>query len=59
MFTIALSRLPTITPLSDDNWSIVRRKSSICSNILSSVIEMSKEALTLPAGIVTLYSPEP
>ena len=24
MFTIALSGLPTITPLSDDNWSIMR-----------------------------------
>ena len=48
-----------ITPLSDKDWSMVTLKSSLCSNTPSSVIGISKETLTLPAGIVMLYGPEP
>ena len=59
MFTTAVSGLPMITPLSDEAWSMVTLKSSFCSDMPSSVIGMSKEALTLPAGIVILYCPEP
>ena len=59
MFTTAVSGLPMITPLSDEDWSMVTLKSSFCSDTPSSVIGMSKEALTLPAGIVILCCPEP
>ena len=59
MFTTAVSGLPMITPLSDEDWSMVTLKSSLNSNTRSSVIGISKEALTRPAGIVILYCPEP
>ena len=44
MFTTAVSGLPIIIPLSNEDWSMMTVKSSLCSDTPSSVIVMSKEA---------------
>ena len=58
MVTTVTFGLPIITPLSDEDLSIVRRNSLFSSNTLSLFIGTSNGTLICPAGIVTLYGPE-
>ena len=45
------------TPQVRDDWSIVTLNDSFPSSTSSSIIEMLKEALICPAGIVTIKGP--
>ena len=55
---VALPGLPRVTLSGSEDESIVRVKSSLPSNILSSVIGTSNGTLVTPAGNVTAYGPE-
>jgi len=60
MVTVARSGLPTVNPVGNEDWSIVRSKfSSMSSNIVSLLIETSNVMLVTPAGNVIVYGPEP
>ena len=58
MVTVALPGLPRVTLSGSEDESIVRVKSSLPSNRLSSVIGTLNGALVTPAGNVTAYGPE-
>ena len=57
MMTVASLGAPTVTPLGSDEL-IASIKFSSISNIISSVIGTSNEAIVIPAGNVTVYGPE-
>ena len=50
--------LPWVTPSGSALRTIVREKSSLCSNILSSFMGTSNVTLVTPAVKVTVYGPE-
>ena len=56
--TTAWLGLSTINPLGSEDEIIVRSNCSLNSNILSSIIGVSKETEVTPAGNVTVYGPE-
>ena len=58
MVTVASSGSPTLTPVGKDG-SIVSMKSSLPSNMTSSIIGISNGTIVSPTGNVTVYGPEP
>ena len=58
MVTVVTAGLPTVTPIGNNAVLIVNIKSSFSSTKSSLIIGTTKNALVVPAGIVTLYGPE-
>ena len=56
---VALPGLPRVTPSGSKDGLILTVKSSLPSNMLSSVIGTSNGALVVPTGNVTVYGPDP
>ena len=56
--TVALSGLPTVTPVGSEDGSIVSVKFSLFSMIASSCIVILNGKTVIPEGKVTVYGPE-